>query len=300
MYLQHFRLRELPFGLTPNAELLVNLASHHEAMNVITLALRTGEGFVKLTGEVGTGKTLLCRRLISELGDSFATAYLADPMLSPLALRKAVAEELGITFAKGLDAHELLVLIREALVAIHEDGQQAVLIVDEAQTLPDESLESIRLLTNLETSERKLLQVVLVGQPELDQRLKDPALRQLAQRIVFSQKLGPMLRHETDAYVHARLQGAGSSVDRIFTIRALAAIHRASGGIPRLVNVLAHKSLMVAYGRGDAGVRTRHVWRAIADSKEALRWARRRPGRVAAARWARGSRRGASAASFWT
>ena len=271
MYLDHFQLHSAPFGLTPDPSFLVNLPSHHEAMNVVRFAIGSGEGFIKLTGEVGTGKTLLCRRLLAELPEAFVTAYLPDPMLSPTGVRKAAAQELGIPFPRGLDAHELLQYIRESLIEIHREGCSALLIVDEAQTLSDAGLESIRLLTNLETRRRKLLQVLLVGQPELDARLLAPELRQLAQRITFSHVLRAMERREVRDYIDQRLAAAGRSDGEIFTRGAVVSIHRASGGIPRLVNVLCHKAMMAAYGRGEAWVSRRSARRAVADSTSATR-----------------------------
>ncbi|MCP3984733.1 MAG: AAA family ATPase [bacterium] len=271
MYLDHFQLRCAPFGLTPDPSFLVNLPTHHEAMNVVRFAVGSGEGFAKITGEVGTGKTLLCRHLLAELPDAFVTAYLPDPMLSPLGVRKAVAQELGVPFPRGLDAHELLQYIREALIDIHREGRSALLIVDEAQTLSDAGLESIRLLTNLETRRRKLLQVMLVGQPELDARLLSPELRQLAQRITFSHVLRRMQRREVREYIDQRLAAAGRPDGDIFSGRAVSTIHRASAGIARLVNVLCHKAMLAAYGRGEARVSGRSARRAVADSPPATR-----------------------------
>ncbi len=274
LYLAHFGLARLPFGLTPDRALRVDVPTHRRAMAVVRHALEAGSGFVKLTGEVGTGKTLLCRRVLNELGPDFVTAYVLDPMLSPLALRRALSQELGLGPATGLAPHELWGLLRDGLATIHAEGRRAVLVIDEAQTLPDESLESLRLLTNLETREAKLLQVLLVGQPELDDRLDRPALRQLAQRIVFSHTLEPMARDEVDAYVHLRLRQAGRPLGRLFSHRAIAAMYGASRGVPRLVNLLGHKALLAGYGRGDAAITGHHVRRAIADSRQALRWAR--------------------------
>ncbi len=246
MYLEHFGMREPPFGLTPNTRFLVNLPRHHEALNGILVALRSGEGFVKVTGEVGTGKTLLCRSLLKGLGKSFVTAYLPDPFLSPLGLRKALAEELGIPLLGGVDSHDLLRLIRDVLMDVQRSGQRTLLLVDEAQALPRESLEAIRLLTNLETETTKLLQVVLFAQPELDARLAQPSLRQLAQRIAFSYRLEPMDRARLAGYVAHRVAVSGYSGDLLFSSHALRAVHAASRGVPRLVNILCHKALMAA------------------------------------------------------
>ncbi len=259
-------MRELPFGLTPNTRFYVDLPGHREALNVILVALRSGEGFVRITGEVGSGKTLLCRRLLRELGPAFVSAYVPDPFLSPLGLRKALAAELGIQFPHNVDSHRLLKRIREVLVEAHASGRSTVLLVDEAQALSRESLEGLRLLTNLETETAKLLQVVLFGQPELEARLRAHSLRQLAQRITFAHRLPRLDRERTVDYVTTRLTSAGRAGGDLFSRAALGALHRASGGIPRRINVLGHKALMAAYGRGDARVRWRHVRSAVVDT----------------------------------
>ncbi|MHB1240407.1 MAG: ExeA family protein [Gammaproteobacteria bacterium] len=266
MYLEHYRLREPPFALTPDTGFFFSHASHQEALNVLLVALRSGEGFIKIVGEVGTGKTLLCRMLLNTLGPDFVTCYVPDPLLTPSALRLAVAEELGIRCARNIGQHGLLKRIHERLIGLADEGKQVVLCLDEAQSLPDDSLESLRLLTNLETEKFKLLQVVLFGQPELDRRLARPALRQLRQRITFAHSLQPLDRAGAEGYVRHRLQIAGHQGPALFTPRALAKLHRSSGGYPRLLNILCHKALLAAYGTGAAAVGTPHVRRAIQDS----------------------------------
>ncbi len=249
MYLEHFGLREPPFSLTPDTGYFFRHGAHQAALNTLLIALRSGEGFLKLTGEVGTGKTLLCRLLLKQLGTDCITAYIPNPTLSPAGLRRALAGELGVKCAPTASAHVLLAAISEALIAHAQAGRRVVLLIDEAQALSDESLESLRLLSNLETEKRKLLQLVLFGQPELDQRLAEKQLRQLAQRISFSARLEPFDRPATCAYAAHRLVQAGAR-DGLFTPRALGLLHKASNGVPRRIHILAHKALIAAYGAG--------------------------------------------------
>jgi len=269
MYLNFFGLREYPFRLTPDTGYFFAHRSHQEALNVLLVALRQGEGFIKVTGEVGTGKTLLCRKLLNSLEGELVTAYIPNPFLNPVALRMALAEELGIEFARNIGQHRLLARITERLVELNADGRGVVLLIDEAQAMPDESLEALRLLTNLETERHKLLQVVLFGQPELDQRLAQPRLRQLRQRITFSHGLRPLDRDGLRAYLRHRLSVAGYGGEELFTDRAVGLLHRCSRGVPRLVNVLAHKALLAAYGRGVRRVTPALVRTAAADTEDA-------------------------------
>jgi MSHA biogenesis protein MshM len=268
MYLEHFGLEQHPFSITPDTDFFVNQGSHREALNVLLVALRSGEGFIKVTGEVGTGKSLLCRELLNTLDGEFVTAYLPNPFLNPTALRMALAEELGIEFARNTGQHRLLQLISERLIEICATGKRVALLIDEAQTLPDQSMEALRLLTNLETEKQKLLQVVLFGQPELDERLEGEHLRQLKQRITFSYRIRPLDRAALGNYLNHRLVVAGYSGEPLFTNMAMASLQRNSRGIPRLVNVLSHKALMSAYGRGEHLVCAHHVRRAASDTED--------------------------------
>lgn len=271
MYLQHYNLREPPFTLTPDTEFFFNYSSHQQALNVLLVALQGGEGFIKVSGEVGTGKTLICRQLMNLLDENTVTAYIPNPFLNPTALRMALAEELGIEFARNIGQHRLLKLITERLLALYREGKQIVLLLDEAQAIPDEGLEALRLLTNLETEKRKLLQVVLFGQPELDARLAQRKLRQLKQRIAFSYHLHPLNRRALGEYVQHRLCVAGYQGTALFKARAIRQLHRSSHGIPRLVNLLCHKSLLAAYGSGSLEIRCSHVRRAARDTEDILR-----------------------------
>ena len=269
MYLYHFGLTELPFTLTPNTSFYVGLEPHDEALDVLITALKTGEGFIKVVGEVGTGKTLICRKLLNEIPAEFVTAYIPNPFLSPTELRRAVASELGISDALNVSEQLLTQKIQEQLLALHQQGRAVVLILDEAQALPDESLEALRLFTNLETESRKLLQVVLFGQPELDERLSANAFRQLRQRITFSYQLRPMTSSEVAAYISHRLDVAGYQGEMLFGHELCDQIAFASKGIPRLVNILCHKMLMLSYGQGQTVMTKAHLIDAVKDTEDA-------------------------------
>ncbi len=266
MYLEHFGLRELPFSLTPNTSFFYDRGSHKEALNVLLLALKSGEGFIKITGEVGTGKTLICRKLLNSLGEDFVIAYIPDPFLHAGALRRALATELGLS--GNCTAEKLTQFLTERLLSINAQGKRVVVLLDEAQALPDDSLEAVRLLTNLETERHKLLQVVLFGQPELDQRLDQAHLRQLKQRITFSYRLHPLNQAEVREYLQHRLRISGFQGGTLFSPWALRGLATASRGIPRLVNILAHKALMAAYGEGMPLVQARHLRRAVRDTDD--------------------------------
>jgi MSHA biogenesis protein MshM len=276
MYAAHFGLKELPFSITPDTSFFFAHSSYQDALNTLLLAVHSGEGFMKVTGEVGTGKTLLCRKFLAALGDGFLTAYIPNPYLEPRALLLAIADELGVAYPAGVEQHQLLRLLSDALLAAGRAGKQVVVCLDEAQAMAVESLEALRLLSNLETERRKLLQVVLFGQPELDARLDQPSIRQLRQRIAFSCRLAPLSLADTAAYVTHRLRVAGREGAALFSNAALRRLRTASGGIPRLVNILAHKALMVAYGEGGDRVVARHVALAVADTESTAVPAHRR------------------------
>ncbi len=267
MYLDHFKFNELPFSLTPNTHFYCDLPTHQEALNVLLLGLQQGEGFIKIVGEVGTGKTLLCRLLLNTLDERFFTAYIPNPDQSGSSLRVTLAHELGLKVPYDLPQHLLLESITQRLLELHQAGKQTVLIVDESQALPDDCLEAVRLLTNLETEEKKLLQVVLFGQPELDVKLNQHGLRQLKQRITFSYHLKSLDKKELDAYLYHRLAKAGYTYGMIFSPGAKKSLFRASQGLPRLLNVLCHKALLVSYGRGVTVVDSQSMRRAIADTE---------------------------------
>lgn len=270
LYLQHFGLHEAPFALTPDTGFFYAAAPHQEALNVLLVALQDGEGFIKVTGEVGLGKTLLCRMLLARLeADAFFTAYIPNPHLSPGTLRMALAEELGLVLDNRPTQEKMHRQISARLIELAREGKRVVLCLDEAQELPDQTLETVRLLTNLETEKSKLLQVVLFGQPELDKRLALHRWRQLRQRISFSYALTPLDHEAVREYVRHRLQKAGHRGGNLFSEKALALVQRASEGTPRLINILCHKALLAAYGEGAERVDVAHVRRAVADTEGA-------------------------------
>jgi len=266
MYAAHFGLRELPFGITPDTSFFFGSPRSQEALNTLLVAARGGEGFIKITGEVGTGKTLLCRKFMATLGAGFVTAYIPNPYLEPRTLMLALADELGIALERDVDQHQLLKAINLRLLDLAGQDLRVVLCLDEAQAIPVESLEALRLLTNLETEKRKLLQIVLFGQPELNRKLELDSIRQLAQRITFHYHLGPLSRDDLDFYVAHRLRVAGFGGARLFTGAAIRGLYKASGGVPRLVNIMAHKALMLSYGQGKQQVVKRHVAIAARDT----------------------------------
>ena len=269
MYRRHFGLRELPFSLTPDTEFFFAHHGAQTALNTLLVALRSGEGFVKIVAEVGCGKTLLCRRLLAALAPGCETAYVPNPALDARAMLLAVCEELAIEIDPAESAHRVVKELKRCLLAHARAGRRVVLIIDEAQCIPDETVEALRLMSNIETEKRKLLQIALFGQPELDIKLAQPHLRQLLQRITFADRIEPMRIEEVGAYVDYRLRiaGAGRAAEaRIFSDSAIEELSRRSGGIPRLVNVIAHKSMMLAFGEGAATVDKGHVSAASDDT----------------------------------
>jgi MSHA biogenesis protein MshM len=270
MYLYHFGLTELPFTLTPNTAFYVGLEPHNEALAVLLTALKTGEGFIKVIGEVGTGKTLLCRKLLNEIPEHFVTAYIPNPYLKPDELRRAVAVELGVKQAQRMSVQLLTQRIQQRLLELHSEGHSVVLILDEAQALPEDSLEALRLFTNLETETRKLLQVVLFAQPELDERLATTRFRQLKQRITFSYKLRAMTVQEVQCYIQHRMKIAGYKGAVLFSDTLSKKVAKISKGIPRLVNVLCHKMLMLSYGQGQYQITKKHLSAAIDDTEATM------------------------------
>ncbi|MBU0752481.1 MAG: AAA family ATPase [Gammaproteobacteria bacterium] len=274
MYLSHFSLTEAPFGITPDTSFIYSADAHQEALNTLLIGLNSGEGFIKITGEVGTGKTLLCRRLLATLGDDHVVAYLPNPMLEPRTLLLAIAEELGLKL-KGMDYHfHLIKELNSHLLELAGQGKTVVVCIDEAQCMSLESLEALRLLSNLETEKRKLMQVLLFGQPELDAKLSDPSVRQLRQRIVYHYRMPGLKQRELGHYLAHRLRIAGHPGGNVFDPSAARMLYWLSRGTPRLVNVLAHKALLAAFGEGKHVVGTKHMRLAGKDTEGAysLRW----------------------------
>jgi len=268
-YVSYFGLREPPFGITPDTSFFYAGRGTQQALNTLLVAIANGEGFIKITGEVGTGKTLLCRKFLGTLDAGWVSAYIPNPTLDPRGLLLAIAEELGVTIDVGADQHRLLKSITKCLLDLARLRKRVVLCMDECQAMALETLEAVRLLTNLETEKRKLLHVVLFGQPELDRRLADPAIRQLLQRITFHYRLTGLEKDEVGSYLAHRMAIAGYAREPLFTEGAVTALHRGSRGVPRLVNILAHKSLLLVFGEGLNRVERRHVNVAIGDTPAA-------------------------------
>jgi MSHA biogenesis protein MshM len=271
MYLAHFGLAEPPFGITPDTAFAFSGTSHQEALNTLLVAASSGEGFTKITGEVGTGKTMLCRRFMAALDGAYVCAYLPNPLLEPKGLMHALARELKLRVRSRGDLQALIQQLGKSLLGYAEDGKRVVVCIDEAQALPPDTLEGLRLLTNLETDKRKLLQVFLFGQPELDQMLAQDSLRQLRQRITCEYRLQGLTKPELLMYLAHRVRVAGYTGRPLFSRGAVDNLYIASAGVPRLVNVLAHKALLLVYGEGGHEVQTRHVKAAVRDTSSAHR-----------------------------
>src|ERR1043166_6514501 len=248
VYLDYYGLTEPPFDITPHPRFLFYSANHREAFNHLLYGIRERKGFVQLTGEVGAGKTTLCRAMLEELDGQYSTALILNPALDADHLIKAIALEFGVPVRElNLDRLDTLAMINEFLLKQVELGKDTVLIIDEAQDLTDELLEQIRLLSNLETDNRKLLQIVLMGQPELRDRLNKHSLRQLRQRITVRYHLPPLSRYEVSQYIQNRLEVAGAQGPPFFTQPALWRVYRYSQGIPRLLNAVCDKALLAGF-----------------------------------------------------
>ena len=264
MYLEYYGLTTPPFDITPNPRFLFYSAKHREAFNHLLFGIRERKGFVQMTGEVGAGKTTLCRAMLEQLNGHYDTALILNPVMSANELMQAIGLEYGLP-VNGLDRLDTLAVINSFLLKQVEHGKETLLIIDEAQDLTDDLLEQVRLLSNLETDDRKLLQIILFGQPELRDRLNNPRLRQLRQRITVRYHLSPLTRYEVAQYVQHRIHVSGGNGTPHFTRPALWRVHRYSQGIPRLVNAVCDKALLAGFVRQSETVNYRMVGEAIRE-----------------------------------
>ncbi len=265
MYLEHFNLTERPFSITPDPRFLYMSARHREALAHLLYGLSEGGGFVQLTGEVGTGKTTICRCLLEQVPDNVDIALVLNPKVTSTELIATVCDELGIEYPAGATSIKALTdVLNRYLLDAYARGRRTVLILDEAQNLSADVLEQVRLLTNLETSTQKLLQIVLIGQPELRSLLAREDMRQLSQRVTARYHLDPISREEAGAYIRHRLQICGTT-QPVFSKRSVDRIQQLSGGIPRLINVLCDRSMLGAYVEGKVQVDPKVVKKAARE-----------------------------------
>jgi MSHA biogenesis protein MshM len=265
MYQQYYGLSEKPFSLTPDTDFFYQSFTHQEALNVLMVAIRSGDGFIKVTGEVGTGKTLLCRKLLDSLDSQYSTVYIPNPYMSCDALLAAVLAEMGV--ADKPDNQDYLACINDYLIDSARQSKATVIILDEAQSLPEQSLEAIRLLSNLETEKKKLVQIILFGQPELDEKLAKSSIRQLQQRIMHAYQLKPLNQSSIRCYIQHRIQSAGYIGPELFDCDAHKLLFKISQGVPRVINILCNKAMMLSYASGEFHVHRKHIEAAALDSK---------------------------------
>lgn len=267
MYYEHFGLTQAPFKITPNTDFFFGGGNRGPILEALIYAITQGEGIVKVTGEVGSGKTMLCSMLQSRLPEQVATVYLANPSVSPEEILHAIAFEMQLDIER--DATRLVVMhaIQDYLLKRHAEGKRVVLFVEESQGMPIETLEEIRLLSNLETKSDKLLQIVLFGQPELDDNLRENRIRQLKERITHSFRLEPLTAPETREYLMFRLRAAGYRGPDLFTDAIVREIARITGGLTRRINLITDKALLAAFSENTHSIRQKHVDAAIRDSE---------------------------------
>lgn len=266
MYQSFYGLDEKPFNLTPDPKYLFLSDNHREAFAHLLYGIKNRSGFVMVTGEIGTGKTTICRTLLNQLDDETEVAFIFNTSLSPLELIKKINTEFGIA-SMGSDVQDLIDELNEYLLDATQQGKKCVLVVDEAQNLSPAVLEQVRLLSNLETETEKLLQIVLIGQPELAEKLQLHELRQLNQRITARYHLKPLTPKETEQYIGYRMHTAGARRSKYFNRGALSAIYRASRGTPRVINALCDRALLIGYTQEEPVLAKRHIAKAVHEIK---------------------------------
>ncbi|MFW2371695.1 MAG: ExeA family protein [Gammaproteobacteria bacterium] len=267
MYFEHFGLQRAPFKITPDTSLFYKGSQRGAALEAVKYAISSGEGIIKVVGEVGSGKTMLCRMLEIVLPEHIEVVYIANPSLSPENILHVVAFELKLPISNESSKLEVMQALHDYLLKRHAEGRQVVVFVEEAQSMPVETLEEIRLLSNLETSDHKLLQMVLFGQPELDEKLRDLSIRQLKERITHSIYLDPFQPRDIFEYLNFRMRAVGYRGPDIFTQKIASKIERQSRGLTRRINILADKALLAVYSEGGHGVARKHIQIAAKDSE---------------------------------
>lgn len=266
MYLEHFGLSRLPFKITPDTSLFFEGSQRGAALGALIFAIKNGEGIIKVVGEVGSGKTMLCRMLEVKLSGDIDIVYIANPSLSPDNILHVIAHELELEITADSSKIDVMQKIQTYLLKKHADNRQVVMFVEEAQSMPVETLEEIRLLSNLETDQNKLLQMVLFGQPELDEKLSQNHIRQLKERITHSFFLEPFLPEDTFEYLNFRMRAVGYRGPDIFNHKTAGSVKKYSNGLTRRINILADKSLMASFAEGKHQVTVKHVKIAAKDS----------------------------------
>ncbi|HBA85855.1 MAG TPA: ATPase [Verrucomicrobia bacterium] len=269
MYLEFFGLTEMPFNITPDPRFLFFSTRHREAFDHLMYGIHNRKGFIELTGEVGSGKTTLCRALLSSLPSNVRTALVLNPSLTETQLLRAILNDFGLQ-VKGRDRLAYIERLNEFLLEQIKEGNNVLLIIDEAQDLIPEVMEQIRLLSNLETDQHKLMQIILAGQPELHERLARPEFRQLRQRIIVTCKLQPLDENDTAAYIVHRLSVAGASSEVVFDEGAIRMIYKFTVGTPRLINNVCDSALLAGYVAGTRIIRVHEIKKAIAHMESAL------------------------------
>ena len=267
MYCKHFGLTQAPFKITPDTRLFYPGSNRGAVLEALIYTVLNGEGIVKVVGEVGSGKTMLCRMLETQLPDTVDVVYLDNPGLMPENILHAIAIEMGLSVTMQDNRYDVIKLLQKHLLAKHENNCQVVVFVEEAQGVPIETLEEIRLLSNLETQRHKLLQIVLFGQPELDENLSVQRIRQLRDRITHRFYLDTLSKQEVEDYLMARLRVVGYQGESLFSSDAITLLTRSSKGLMRRINILADKSLLAAFADSSASINRKHVARAVADSE---------------------------------
>jgi type II secretory pathway predicted ATPase ExeA len=264
IYLEHFGLREAPFGITPHTDFFFTGANRGGILDALTYAAVNDEGIIKVSGEVGSGKTMLCRKLLEKLPKHVETVYLPVPSLSRNEMLEAIAHELGVALPDSR-THRMMLALQAHLLEVHASGRRVVVLIDEAHAMPDETLEEVRLLSNLESERHKLLHIILFGQPELDERLNNKSMRQLRDRITHNFWLAPLHLNDIGNYLMYRLRAAGYRGPDLFSRGATRILGKASGGLTRRLNILADKCLLAAFADGQHGIDDRHAKAAVRD-----------------------------------